>query len=573
MPVRLGSAVQRWLVHRWQHFVLPRRLRRHLAVLVRAAERADRFHQQALRLGWFRADQRHAVSEGKGLPGDASALLNAAVGTQIEAYARLREARLQAAAELAAVGSYPHQIDRTLSAADAALPNAPGADRPPPSVEARLREITAELNGIRARLDRLDTLLTSLEVRLAPLGHGVAREQLEIAIRNVEKQRDEVRIAARLMLVRHDLNEAEAWRSKEREQSKLYRTFSGWTVMETARLAKEKLLEAHAGIRDVRVAPEPATDAVIPHPDWAAHPHGDYDRAEGDMSAATRRGRPNRSNQDAATLVLLPGGDRVAVVVDGVYSYPGSRDAAQVFIKAYRAELEDDSGRTPEQALRHAHESARNALTAAYSRGSGHQAVAYMASYESGDGSVTTSHVGTARAYWLSAADPAGSVQWSEDHTRGGSIVDGGIMTRYLASDFHPEPTIRTHRPAGPGMVVIVTDGLWRYLPTPQELAGVIADGHVAEAAGRLADAAHLAGGVDDLTAAVVPVGSRGPTEPGRAGAPAPTGAGDDFVHCTQCGEIHWGRDGAVPTEDVSDLNLPPRLRCEVAGRTERVAG
>jgi 8-oxo-dGTP pyrophosphatase MutT (NUDIX family) len=214
-----------------------------------------------------------------------------------------------------------------------------------------------------------------------------------------------------------------------------------------------------------------------------------------------------------------------------------------VFITAYRAELVDHPGRTPEQALRHAHDAALETLTSTYSREDGHRAVAYVAAYVAGDGTVTTSRVGTARAYWLSAADPARSAQWTEDHTRGGSIVDGGIMTRYLASDFHPEPTIGRQRPSGPGTVVLATDGLWRYLPTPGDLATVIAGGGGTNAAGRLADAAQLAGGVDDLTAAVVPVDGRGPTE---LGAAAPTGAGDDYVHCTACGEIHWGRDGAA---------------------------
>jgi 8-oxo-dGTP pyrophosphatase MutT (NUDIX family) len=549
VTARSAHAVQHWVAHRWQHFVLPQRHRRHLAGLIREAERADRHHQQALRLGWFRTDQ-----VGGGLPEDASTYLTTTVAFRVEAYAQLREAELRAEAELAEVRSYPHQVDRTLAPAEAALANAPGADRPRPSVEAWLREITGELNGFRVRLNRYDAVLARLEARLAPLGHGPEREQLEIAIRTVEAERDAVRIAARLMLVRHDLNQAEAWRSGDRKQSKLYRTFGGWTVMETARRAKERLLAAHPGIRDVRVAPAPAAESVIPLLEGAAHPHGDYDLAEGDMSVATRRGRPNRSNQDAATLVVLPGGDRVAVAVDGVYSYPGSRTAAHDFLTAYRAALADGSRRSPGAALAHAHEAAFEALTSRYSRETGHQAVSYVAVYVAADGTFTTSHIGTARAYWLSAADPLRSEKWTEDHTRGGSIVDGAVMTHYLATDFHVDPTIRPHRPTGPGRVVLATDGAWRYLHTPNDLAGAIDGDGSAWPAGRVADAAQLAGGVDDLTAAVlsvdVPIAAHEPGGARSTHQPLTDGDGSaepvEFMHCAVCGEIHWGREGAA---------------------------
>ncbi|TQM11460.1 hypothetical protein [Pseudonocardia kunmingensis] len=45
-------------------------------------------------------------------------------------------------------------------------------------------------------------------------------------------------------------------------------------------------------------------------------------------------------------------------------------------------------------------------------------------------------------------------------------------MTRWAASDFRPDPTITTLRPGPPGLLVLVTDGLRGYPPTPDALAG-----------------------------------------------------------------------------------------------------
>lgn len=82
-----------------------------------------------------------------------------------------------------------------------------------------------------------------------------------------------------------------------------------------------------------------------------------------------------------------------------------------------------------------------------------------------------------------------------------------------------------TFRAAVPGLLVLVTDGLWRHLPEARDLArtlgadagvGIVAGIDPTRAATLLADAARAAGGLDDLTVAVLSSGATAP--PGRPG-------------------------------------------------------
>jgi serine/threonine protein phosphatase PrpC len=80
-------------------------------------------------------------------------------------------------------------------------------------------------------------------------------------------------------------------------------------------------------------------------------------------------------------------------------------------------------------------------------------------------------------------------------------------MTRWVAGDFRPEPTVTPYRPTAEGLLVLATDGLWRYLSTPRDLVRKL-DGAYTDATTavtRLANAAGAAGGVDDLTVAALP--------------------------------------------------------------------
>ena len=493
-PVLLALGVRDLASARWRHAVLPGQHRRRLEALVRETDRADRLYHRALRAADFLADQ------GGGLPADAIALLHIARLGQVEAHGALAEAREQAAAELDAVGSYLHQVDRTLGAAEAARPRAPGEDPLPPTAEFWLREIARELDAARKRLDRL----------------------------HPGPERDEALAEARLSLERYAVDRDYAW------ETALYRTTGGWSVMETGRVAAKKLRAAHPDLFRETITPSPVPLPVIPHVDRIERPYGDDLRSGPGMAAATRRGLGNRTNQDAATLVTLPNGDRVAAVVDGVFSYPDSQLAANRFAAAFHAELNrSDRGiRTPTQALHDAHDAGLTALAGHYTPETGHGAVAYVAAHHAADGTITIFHVGTARAYYLPFDTTLDGEQRTTDDSRGGHITDAGVMTRWAGSDYRPEPTITRFEPGTPGVLVLATDGLWRYLDGPAELTEALGTyTHPTAAAARLADAAHLAGGRDDLTVAVMqaiaPTHGIGPATMSLGGGPVAVGGMD----------------------------------------------
>ncbi|MGI5126743.1 DUF4781 domain-containing protein [Pseudonocardia sp. CA-107938] len=474
-PIRFARTVRADAVTWWRRGAVPGQQRRLLRRQLRRTDAADRLYVRALRAEAVLADRRRAAAD----------LLHAARAAEVEAYAQLAEARERAAAALRAAGSYLHQVDRTLRLADDARPHAPDSDPLPPTAEHWLHEITKELDAATARLDRL----------------------------HAGPERDAAVAEARLLLKRHDIDRAYAW------STDLYRTIGGWKVMERARFAAKRLRAAHEDVVRKQAAARPGEHghAVVPHRDWVAHPYGDDENTGPGMAAATRRGLGNRTNQDAAALVPLANGDRVALVVDGVFSYPGSELAAIDFATAFRAELNrvDRPGRSPPDALRDAHQAGLDALAMRRTPETGHAGVAYLAAHHGADGRITIIWAGSARAYVVPSDPAATGDLLTVDDTRGGDITDGGIMTRWAASDYRPEPSV-LQVPAGvPGLLVLVTDGLWRYLPTAGAIAGVLGPAGRAmvtdpgEAAARLAAAARAAGGRDDLTVAVLHLPAR----------------------------------------------------------------
>ncbi|MHA6631255.1 PP2C family protein-serine/threonine phosphatase [Pseudonocardia sichuanensis] len=326
---------------------------------------------------------------------------------------------------------------------------------------------------------------------------------------------------------RYEVDRDYAW------ETALYRSTGGWSVMETARIAAKKLRAAHPDLFRDLATPAPGPLPVIPHHDRVERPYGDDLSSGPGMAAATRRGQGNRTNQDAATLVTLPNGDRVAAAVNGVFSYPGSRLAANRFAAAIHTELTrtDRGVRTPTQAMHDAHRAGLAALAGHFTPETGHSAVTYVAAYHATDGTITIFHVGTARAYLLPLDTSVAGHGATEDQrrlttddSRGGLITDAGVMTRWAGSDHRPEPTV-TRLPASvAGLLVLATDGLWRYLPNGHDLEGALGAGAYANpepAASDLADTAHTAGGRDDLTVAVMQV-----LPPGDSAGPATTSLG-----------------------------------------------
>ena len=83
-------------------------------------------------------------------------------------------------------------------------------------------------------------------------------------------------------------------------------------------------------------------------------------------------------------------------------------------------------------------------------------------------------------------------------------------ITRWLGADGEPEPDVVTLTPSGPGLLLLCSDGLWKYVPDAPDLAALAfpalrAGGPVAVATA-LVEAALAAGGEDNVTVAVIPV-------------------------------------------------------------------
>jgi serine/threonine protein phosphatase PrpC len=143
------------------------------------------------------------------------------------------------------------------------------------------------------------------------------------------------------------------------------------------------------------------------------------------------------------------------------------------------------------------------------------------ARYDEAAGLVTIGWVGDSRVYWLAepgAAEPARLL--TADHTAEAAAATGTLdpavaaarpdaITRWLGADGDAEPDVAGFTPAGPGALLLCTDGLWKYLPEAAALAALalpaLRDGPAA-AVDALTAAALAAGGEDNVTVAVLPV-------------------------------------------------------------------
>jgi serine/threonine protein phosphatase PrpC len=145
---------------------------------------------------------------------------------------------------------------------------------------------------------------------------------------------------------------------------------------------------------------------------------------------------------------------------------------------------------------------------------------------------ITVAWVGDSRAYWLAgagAAEPARLL--TADHSWAAEMVAAGMLdvatamadvrahaiTHWLGADGEPEPGVVTLRPAGPGVLLLCSDGLWNYLPDAEGLAAVAVPAverrtGALDAAAALTAVALEGGGRDNITAVVIPITARSPS-------------------------------------------------------------
>lgn len=231
------------------------------------------------------------------------------------------------------------------------------------------------------------------------------------------------------------------------------------------------------------------------------------------VAGVTDRGRRHRHNEDAVALATHPGGSAVAVVCDGVSTTESPEAASEAAADAALAVLlaaVDDSGGPDdlERAMREAVRAAQDAV-AAIPFGEGADGspsstiVAAVTSPTPSGTAVVVGWLGDSRAYWLGGPGQ----RLTTDH----NVGNGGVLTRWLGRDA-PDATPDLVRVdiAGPGTVLLCSDGLWQHAATPAELAALEAFAHerLADRARALVDFANGAGGQDNITVALIDPGA-----------------------------------------------------------------
>ena len=200
-------------------------------------------------------------------------------------------------------------------------------------------------------------------------------------------------------------------------------------------------------------------------------PRDHMELRDGVSVAITDRGIKHRDNEDAAAIGALPTGGAVLVVCDGVSSTPGSAVASLAAATAARDLLIERVGAAPNgridealiEATALAQVRAASAPVPAVNPNDPHSGggppsstlVAAVARPVEGRVEISVAWVGDSRAYWV--ADGIATAL-TDDHELGGSL------TRWLGADsLDPTPELTYLMAEGPGRLVVVSDGLWRY--------------------------------------------------------------------------------------------------------------
>jgi serine/threonine protein phosphatase PrpC len=230
----------------------------------------------------------------------------------------------------------------------------------------------------------------------------------------------------------------------------------------------------------------------------------------------TDRGKRRAVNADAMALAEV-GEWTVAVVCDGVSMSPRAERAAQVAAAVGMDALELLlASELPETALEEAAVRAARAVSALAESVDAAPACTYVAGIAGPQG-LWTCWIGDSRAYWLPDEGPGLALTEDDAGTH-------GALSAWLGADAEaPAPQVRSYRARVPGVLLLCTDGLSRYLPDAGRLREVVRRG----GARALVDYALEAGGHDNVTAVVIPV-----VGPNRAPQPesATSSAGSTFA-------------------------------------------
>jgi serine/threonine protein phosphatase PrpC len=269
-------------------------------------------------------------------------------------------------------------------------------------------------------------------------------------------------------------------------------------------------------------------------------PAADREERDLDLAAAiTDRGHRRPRNEDAMAIAGVDG-RFVAVVCDGVASTANAHLAARAVADAALAVLEPLLYAPQWPDAQGLHDLLHEAFGEA-------QGAVMLVPDDEPDGNdlspsttlvaaiatpeqIVVGNVGDSRAYWLRHDRGESRLLTTDDSSAQQNIAEGvapevayadpdaHTITRWIGGDADSvAPTVSSFDVTGAGHLLVCTDGLWNYFEDPDRLALLVPSDPSSpiEIARRLTDAALDAGGLDNITVAVVPLG------------PAPSGSHD----------------------------------------------
>lgn len=245
------------------------------------------------------------------------------------------------------------------------------------------------------------------------------------------------------------------------------------------------------------------------------------------VAAVSDRGRKHHRNEDAFALARQETGRTVAVVCDGVSTTVDPDIASQAAADAALAVLVD--GGDLDAAAGAAQAAAEGVAGSTPPPPElGWPSCTFLAGVVDG-ATVELGTMGDCRTYWL-PVDGAPVLVTEDDSWAAEQIASGAMtseeayasplahtITRWLGRDADPgwKPRRASLDVTGPGRLILCSDGLWNYAPTPEEVAaaaaGQEAESDLIDVARRLVAFANEHGGHDNITVIVVDIDPKGP--------------------------------------------------------------
>jgi serine/threonine protein phosphatase PrpC len=281
--------------------------------------------------------------------------------------------------------------------------------------------------------------------------------------------------------------------------------------------------ERFCEICGTRIGSEPIVEAE-------ASPSAPMQRVEVNLATAAAvsdRGRRRPRNEDAVSLACWDG-RTAAVVCDGVASTSNAHLASQAAAEMAMHTLESALHRLPtamddwQSLFNEACHVAQEEVAHVQPEGGGLSPSTTLVAVVAQPGLVAVGNVGDSRAYLLAETQGSGSLltvddSWAEEMIAEGMVPsvayaepEAHTITKWIGADVESVlPTVSVYDIDRPGTLVVCTDGLWDYFEQPAALAGIVqhAGSNPLALARTLVEAALAAGGHDNVTVAVIPVG------------------------------------------------------------------